>query len=453
MSDVIIINNDDDVKDTKNDEINRDIEEEENNGKKLEPSLVDIYEILRDNRLDIDHNSENKFENYSLEGNEDKGNNQFSINLIKTNRSSLKSRSNKEKRKTLSYSRLKKMISNSIIDSKNSKDNNSKNNIDKTNKSTIEGKKIVDDSEDIISNTNAITNIENVIEILDNNNNKEEILNSDNYDDSNKKENNNNNKEKLKSDHYNDSDDKNDNSDNNNDSNNNINSNTEEEKIINANRNDFDNNNSNKEEEKSNSDNYNDSNNKNHSNVNEINKLVIKEDFYIPSCDPLTPLTPGIINNVINNNSCEKFPKKTIESVDFTPAEIDIKKTSSEIKTQKFLTIYNNEDCANNELITSKLYKDDESKEKFLFNERTASDEILSCKKGKINDLKNEQVYKCNSFSTVEKQILPDSPITLVSNVSPESIKPLEDETPAQFLQRLKQYTPEFDIFKYVSKG
>jgi len=53
----------------------------------------------------------------------------------------------------------------------------------------------------------------------------------------------------------------------------------------------------------------------------------------------------------------------------------------------------------------------------------------------------------------MEKQTLPVSPIPPVPNVSPESIKPLEDETPAQFLQRLKQYTPEFDIFKYVSKG
>jgi len=71
----------------------------------------------------------------------------------------------------------------------------------------------------------------------------------------------------------------------------------------------------------------------------------------------------------------------------------------------------------------------------------------------KKNTLKKEEMFKCNSLSHLEKQLDTTSPILPASNISPEDIKPYSTETPSEFLQRLKQYTPEYEIFKYVSKG
>jgi len=427
MSDLAIIKNDD----AKNNEINQNIDDEENNDKKEEPSLVDIYEILNDSTLEPDENTNKKFENYSLEGEEDKGGSHFSLNLLKINRNSTKNKNSKERNKTLKYSKLIKMISNSDKNDKVTTDINNNNNkiMDDIMISDNDTNENVDEtvsiSNDVISNdTNDV--VENDKVIIDNNNNNSSNNNIEIY----------------------------------NDSNNNVKNNDIEEEKYNSDGDNYNafNNNNNKNNKSKKGEKFDSGGNKNNNkrNVSGI-KLVLNKDFdfNLPSFDPLTPLTPNtIITNAITRSSNEEFPSLSLsaEYVDSTP-EIIINNSHNEVVTEQYMSSNNiNEECSKNGLSVSDLNKESGSNDKIYSDGQTTSNDALTLEKNNINNSK-EEIQNSNSMSNLEKQTVPTSPILPKENISPESIKPLKDETPIMFLLRLRQYTPEYDIFKYVSKG
>ncbi|ORX42017.1 hypothetical protein BCR36DRAFT_465829 [Piromyces finnis] len=103
----------------------------------------------------------------------------------------------------------------------------------------------------------------------------------------------------------------------------------------------------------------------------------------------------------------------------------------------------NDEDIQNDSITIISLSNNNYLHPKKALIDSVSSEELQT--KNKINILKNEELNKCSSFSSIEKII--------TSNISPESIKPYDYETPNEFLQRLRKYTPEYDIFKYISKG
>ncbi|OUM58098.1 hypothetical protein PIROE2DRAFT_16727 [Piromyces sp. E2] len=179
----------------------------------------------------------------------------------------------------------------------------------------------------------------------------------------------------------------------------------------------------------------------NQNNIYEKNEELNEYTLSLPVFEPLNP------DNIINSENI--FDENNIESLSEQTTLIPVfSNPHNEAPTDQCSSIHiTNKVNAQSELSIWKPSNDDINHSK----SNSITSEVIPIHNNTLNKHKNEEIYKCNSLSIIEKPVT--SKIPLKINISPEDIKPFETETPIEFLERMKQYTPEFDIFKYVSKG
>jgi len=177
-------------------------------------------------------------------------------------------------------------------------------------------------------------------------------------------------------------------------------------------------------------------NNNNNKSINEKDdKKNENSNEYLLTLPAFEPLTPEIIIQDDENLKESLSPSSPQTPIEESKNNFSKKLDITEVNTQSEVEIWKspNNDTSN--------YKSDSTD--------SITSEVMPMNNN-INKLKSEVMCKSDFLSVTETTAMPSIP---KSNISPEDIKPLENESPNDFLNRLKLYTPVCEIFKYVSKG